>query len=711
MLIKIRFVVFIYLGLFVSHVFSASVITITNADSAGFGFNDTTPFDLPATGNTAATLGQARLNAIQYAVNKLSNRLNSAVNIDVNVKFVSLKGNSTGAILAGAASMRFYQNFQGAPINNTLYHGAIAEKITGINLNRNASGISKYDIRVQINSDVDGNVSLGSRKWYYGFDALPSGGDIDFITVLTHELIHGLGFSTQMTSETGARYLGLHDNFINNLEHHGASPANYSMMTTNLQRSNGNKSAIYSGTRIVGTNLHWVGPALLALANNNNGFEANGHAGMYSPNPVRSGSSVSHFSTLFSRPDEMMEPSYSGPDHNIGLAAQVLEDVGWGKMNSDSRSVDLSVGVASANLNPVRGSNESYFITVTNKSGTNPATGIVVSNFLPRNSTFVSVNPANGATCDTTNVAQNRIVTCSLASLPASGTAIFNVVVRINNATGNVFSANVEALNLDPINQNNNAVNTVLVNNEKPPVFSLIADQTIEEGKTLTLNIIATDPNNGDIPTLSVLNLPNGASFVANGNGQATFIWTPATANVGTNIINFEATDGKSPAVTMSVNITVTALAITEKPPVFSLIADQTIEESKTLTLNIIATDPNNGDIPTLSVLNLPNGASFVANGNGQATFIWTPVTADVGTNFISFEATDGKSPAVSMSVKITVTAKPVPTPNPGTPVPGEETPVAGCTINKLATFDPSFPVLLLILSILYFTRKKKLLL
>ncbi len=567
MIIKIRFVAFIFLGLFVSHVFASSVITIKNADNAGFGFNDTTPFNLRATGNTATTLGQARLNAIQYAVNKLSNRLNSAVNIDVNVRFESLKGDSTGAILAGALSIRFYQNFQGAPISNTLYHGAIAEKISGINLNGNSSGISKYDIWVQINSDVDGNVSLGSRKWYYGFDASPSGGDIDFITVLTHELIHGLGFSTQMTSETGARYLGLHDNFINNLEHHGATPAKYSEMTTNIQRSNGNKSAIYNGTRIVGTNLHWVGPALLAVANNNNGFEVNGHAGMYSPNPVQSGSSVSHFSTLFRRPDEMMEPSYSGPDHNIGLAAQVLEDVGWGKLNSDSRSVDLSIGVASANLNPVRGSNESYFITVTNNSGANPATGIVVSSFLPRNSTFVSVNPANGATCDTTNVLQNRIVTCSLASLPASGTAIFNVVVRINNATGNIFSANVEALNPDPVNQNNNAVNTVLVNNERPPVFSAIVDQTVEEGKNLTFNIAATDPDNGDIPTLSVLNLPNGATFVAKGNGLATFMWTPVTADVGINIINFEATDGKSPAVTMSVKITVTAKPVPVPTP------------------------------------------------------------------------------------------------------------------------------------------------
>ena len=44
----------------------AATIVIVNGDGPNEGFNDTTPFT-PVGGNNATTLGQARLNAVQYA--------------------------------------------------------------------------------------------------------------------------------------------------------------------------------------------------------------------------------------------------------------------------------------------------------------------------------------------------------------------------------------------------------------------------------------------------------------------------------------------------------------------------------------------------------------------------------------------------------------------------------------------------------------------
>src|SRR5262249_47637205 len=75
--------------------------------------------------------------------------------------------------------------------------------------------------------------------------------------------------------------------------------------------------------------LHWVGSAVVA----NSGIlsagrdAATGHVEMYAPNPVESGSSVSHFSTSLT-PNEAMEPIYTGPLHSPSLARHLITDIG-----------------------------------------------------------------------------------------------------------------------------------------------------------------------------------------------------------------------------------------------------------------------------------------------------------------------------------------------------------------------------------------------
>ena len=46
------------------------------------------------------------------------------------------------------------------------------------------------------------------------------------------------------------------------------------------------------------------------------------------PNPRQPGSSVSHFSDSLS-PDELMEPRHTDPLHDVGLAKELLADIGW----------------------------------------------------------------------------------------------------------------------------------------------------------------------------------------------------------------------------------------------------------------------------------------------------------------------------------------------------------------------------------------------
>ena len=87
----------------------------------------------------------------------------------------------------------------------------------------------------------------------------------------------------------------------------------------------------------------------------------------------------------------------------------------------------------------------------------------------------------------------------------------------------------------------------------RPPVFSSVPDQTVNEGQVLTFTVSATDPD-GDSLTYSASNLPSGASF---NPGNQIFSWTPNFTQAGIYSVTFTATDGIDSAqdtVLMTVN-------------------------------------------------------------------------------------------------------------------------------------------------------------
>ena len=76
-------------------------------------------------------------------------------------------------------------------------------------------------------------------------------------------------------------------------------------------------------------NLHWVGPnGIEAGADLTAGRHPSGHVEMYAPDPIEPASSASHFSTTL-KPDELMEPFYTKAIHDVGLALELMQDIGW----------------------------------------------------------------------------------------------------------------------------------------------------------------------------------------------------------------------------------------------------------------------------------------------------------------------------------------------------------------------------------------------
>lgn len=287
----------------------AATVVIRNMDGPGEGFNDPTPVT-PVGGNPGVTLGQQRLMAFTYAADRVAGGLGSPVTIVVEARFDPLACGASGATLGSAGANTVHRDFAGAPRPGTWYPQALANALAGQDLS------PLPDIGATFNSDLDNDLGcLGGASWYYGLD-LNAGGDIDFVTVVMHELCHGLGFQT-LVGEDGARFLGHDDAYMVNLECYGASPPEYAAMTDG-QRAEANTAA---------PDLVWVGDTVDAVPMPPTGTTA-GYARIHAPDPYQHGSSLSHWSPTTS-PDQLMEPSYTGPRHDLGLTARLFADIGW----------------------------------------------------------------------------------------------------------------------------------------------------------------------------------------------------------------------------------------------------------------------------------------------------------------------------------------------------------------------------------------------
>ena len=165
-----------------------------------------------------------------------------------------------------------------------------------------------------------------------------------------------------------------------------------------------------------------------------------------------------------------------------------------------------------------------------------------------------------------------------------------------------------------------------------PPVIAPIVDQTVIVGETLLFAVTATDPVDSDPITLTASNLPPGALFGST-NGIGSFLWTSASP-AGVYTSQFYATD-----VDGTVVEEVVITCRTNEPPVLAAIGNQFVALSNTLTFAVNATDPVGNNAITLTVSNLPAGASFGAT-NGTGTFSW-PDAAPTGTYSVGFYATD----------------------------------------------------------------------
>jgi hypothetical protein len=177
----------------------AATITIINQNAPGIGFNDPTPAT-PVGGNAGATLGQQRLIAFQHAADIWAATLTSNVPIRVGASFVPLSCTDNSAVLGSAGANDIYSDFANAPRPKTWYPSALASKLAGTDMATAGEPhiIARFNSRLGLFPDC-----MPGPGFYLGLDN-NAGPAIDLVTVLLHEMAHGLGFQTFTDDETGA---------------------------------------------------------------------------------------------------------------------------------------------------------------------------------------------------------------------------------------------------------------------------------------------------------------------------------------------------------------------------------------------------------------------------------------------------------------------------------------------------------------------------
>lgn len=183
---------------------AAATLTIINMNAAGVGFNDPTAA-APVGGNAGTTLGQQRLIAFEHAAAIWGATLTSNVAIRIAASFVPLSCTASSAVLGSAGANDIFADFPGAPKAATWYPGALASKLAGSDQSAPADPhiVARFNSRLGLFADC-----LPGSGFYLGLDN-QAGAQLDLVTVLLHEMAHGLGFQTFTDDQSGAEINGI----------------------------------------------------------------------------------------------------------------------------------------------------------------------------------------------------------------------------------------------------------------------------------------------------------------------------------------------------------------------------------------------------------------------------------------------------------------------------------------------------------------------
>lgn len=243
--------------------------------------------------------------AFEYAVTILESLLPAGTDMTVAASWEKISNEN---VLGNSVITGFAAGWGIDALNPFAYYPvSLAEKISGEKLNDDLQG----DFQLKINSSI---------SWYRGTDGRTPSTKYDLVTVVLHEMCHGLGFFDSMNAESSFGSYGLgglpvaFDNFVENRA---------GQRLTDTIAFKNNSTELYD--QLISGQLYFNGPLVKK-------YTSGSRARLYSPSQWDTGSSVSHLDED-SNPDyPLMTPFIDLGEaiHNPGrFTMMMLGDMGW----------------------------------------------------------------------------------------------------------------------------------------------------------------------------------------------------------------------------------------------------------------------------------------------------------------------------------------------------------------------------------------------
>ncbi|WP_373499619.1 leucine-rich repeat domain-containing protein [Desulfococcus sp.] len=185
--------------------------------------------------------------------------------------------------------------------------------------------------------------------------------------------------------------------------------------------------------------------------------------------------------------------------------------------------------------------------------------------------------------------------------------------------------------------------------NRKPRIMPAIGNRRVLEGETLQFSVHAEDPDDANHVTCTASDLPAGAEFDPE---TGLFSWTPEYGKAGLYRVMFRAVDDGDPPMS-DAEIVAISVGDGNQPPVVWPLKNYAVQTGETVSFEVTASDPDQGDTLTFSASNLPAGAVFNPE---TRIFTWATGPEDAGFYIVSFLVMDNGNPPLGNGRQVTIT-------------------------------------------------------
>jgi uncharacterized repeat protein (TIGR01451 family) len=447
--------------------------------SAAITIHYITPGTQNALGDACLAWPAGAQTAFNYAAGIWASLLNSSVPIEINACWTNLAPN----ILGHSAPESYHRGASGM-VGNTWYSAALANALSSSDLNDH-DGFDWDNDGTDADAEMEIAYSGNGIAWYFGSDGVTPAGQYDFVSVVLHEIGHGLGFLGSMTVSAGQGRWGfgipvnplIYDRFTENV-------AGQSLLDTGLFPNPSPALAI----QLQSNNLYFDG----ANANAANGGN---RPKLFAPLAWMPGSSYVHLDEIYNgSANALMTYSLNDGEaiHNPGLITRgILTDLGWalGLPAADLNIVKRVAGPATFNA----GDLITFTLTIANSSDIT-ATQVVVTDVVPS-------QVLTPAVASTLAITRTGLLTYAwnVEPLAAGRSGVITISGRINSVLTAPFtlvnSASIAGAE-DNTPGNNTSSVTVIVNAFKTHL-PIVAQRWPPIPDTPTLNAIGNADGDG----------------------------------------------------------------------------------------------------------------------------------------------------------------------------------------------------------------------